>query len=46
MNIAIILALEGRTDKARETLQTLAKKEIEEEAYKSRISEIQMAIGN
>lgn len=46
LNIAIIQALEGWPDKARETLQTLAKKDIKEEAYRTRLSEIQIAIGN
>jgi hypothetical protein len=46
LNTAIVLALDGRADEARETLEKLGKKEIEEEKYKDRLREINMAIGN
>lgn len=46
LNTAIVLALDGRTDEAREVLQKLGKKEIEDEKYKERLREIEMAIGN
>jgi tetratricopeptide (TPR) repeat protein len=46
LNRAIVLALDGRTDKAREILQKLGKKDIEEEKYKDSLRAIEMAIGN
>jgi len=46
LNTAIVLALDGRTDEAREILQKLGKGNIEEEKYKERLREIDMAIRN
>jgi tetratricopeptide (TPR) repeat protein len=46
LNSAIILALEGRSEEARETLRMVVRNNIEEQEYKDRLREIEKAIGN